>query len=43
MIIFSAWYDFFFETTFMVICGVLLVVLIGVFIFLRSRGSSEED
>ena len=32
----TSWYMF-------AICAVLLVVLIGVFIFLRSKGSGEEE
>jgi hypothetical protein len=43
MAIFGAWYDFFFGTEFLIICAVLLVILIGVFIFLRRKGSQEED
>jgi len=43
MAIFGAWYDFFFDWPFMIICAVLLVLLIGVFIFLRRKGQEEDE
>jgi hypothetical protein len=36
-------WDFIGSTWFFVIGGVLLVALIGLFIFLRSKGSGEDE
>lgn len=36
-------WDFLTSWTFFAICAALLVVLIGVFIFLRSKGSGDDE
>jgi hypothetical protein len=36
-------WDFLTSWTFFAICAVALVLLIGVFIFLRSRGTGEDE